>query len=316
MQTIFDAKGLIAPPEFKNHWAPDVTEELYHADRTSIGSSQLRRAKDSLKEFFGIMSGEIVGQSSPETRFGKKVHMAILEPERFRNSYLIEPIFQGRNQKGELTTSANCLEVKQAKAEWYGRIPSDAVIVSNEEINIITGIAKSIQEYPDAMMLIEGASPETSGYYRDPETGLKMKVRIDLPIIGSLAIVTDLKTTRDCSNIKFGKSTFSDDLRYDIQLFQYMYGMKQISGRSQVAAHLLAVEKTPPYEVAVYYFEDADLWQAEQDYHDTTRKIRKAIDEGVWAQRQQMMERIYTPKYFQNDSVMQDELNENNLGVG
>lgn len=308
----FNPQDLIAPVDFVNRWDERITEEEYHADKTAIGSSQLRNAKDSLKKFFGKASGLIEDKETKETKLGRKIHMAILEPDRFRSLYVLEPVFQGKTQKGELTTSLNCKEVKEKRDRWHSDLRPGAVVVTEKELGMITGIAKSLREYPDAMSLIEGARPEVTGYYRDPKTGLKMKIKVDLLTIGNLVLVTDLKSTKNCSQMRFGQSVYSDDLRYDIQLFQYTYGTQVISGKKHAASHLIAVEKEAPYEVAVYFFEEGHLTQAEQDYHATTQKIRHAIDTGLWTQRQKCMEPIWMPSRFEQESVTQDEINEMN----
>ncbi len=309
-------EDLIAPENFEAHWKPDMTDEEYHADKTAIGSSSLRAAVRSLKEFHWDMFS---GKSKPETKdmiLGKKIHLAILEPEKFKSLYVVEPVFEGYTKKGELTTDPKCSEVKEKKAAWYADLGKDAVVVTEDELEMITGIAQSIMEHPDAKELIEGARPEVAGYYRDPETGLRMKIKPDLMFIGDVAVITDLKSTINGDRFRFGAKTFSDDLRYDIQLFQYAEGTRIISGREVPQVHVISAEKKKCREVSVYYFEREDLGKAEQDYRNGLRRIRHAIDEGVWPQRQMWMERIHTPKFFEANSVEQDELDLENEGVG
>jgi hypothetical protein len=54
-------------------------------------------------------------------RQGKLIHFAFENPQQFLETYIVEPIFQGKTQKGELTTSPNCKEVKEKKAEWLSK---------------------------------------------------------------------------------------------------------------------------------------------------------------------------------------------------
>lgn len=309
MEKIRQPKDLIAPDDFINRWDISVTDEQYHANKSALGSTSVRTAHRSLKEFYWEFSGN-ERKETKDMRLGKTIHMAILEPERFRNAYVVEPIFEGRTQRGEITTSLNCKEVKEKKEAWHSDLRPGAVVVNQNELEMLTGIAKSIREYPEAMMLIQGAQPEVTGYYRDPITGLRMKIKPDLLMLGNIALITDLKSTVDCGHIRFGTTTFSDDKRYDIQLFQYGEGTRLITGKEVPQVHVIAVEKVPPYEVSVYYLLREDLEQAEADYHSALRKIRMAIDLDEWPQRQMTMQRIYTPKFFINESVEKESIQE------
>lgn len=305
----FNPKDLIAPPDFVNHWNETLSETDYHADKTALGSTSIRTANRSLKEFYL----NYMGAPEKETRdmiLGRRIHMAILEPERFKSCYKVEPVFEGRTQEGKLTTSANCKEVKEKREKWYSDIGPETVVVNQKDLDMITGIAKGIAEHEDAMELIKDAKPEVTGYYRDPMTGLKMKIRPDLLMVGNIVIITDLKSTKNADTIKFGSDVFGADKRYDIQLFQYSEGVRILTGKDVPQTHIIAVEKEMPNECAVYFFLREDMSKAEQDYRSTLLRIRNAIDHDSWPQRQSVMERIYTPKWFINDTVDQEAMGE------
>src|ERR1700744_2442826 len=61
--------------------------------------------------------------------FGSLVHSLFENPWRFMDLHKVEPIFEGRTQKGELTRSANCKEVKEKRLHWLSKLPKDAIIV-------------------------------------------------------------------------------------------------------------------------------------------------------------------------------------------
>lgn len=305
----FNPKDLIAPPDFINHWNETLSEVDYHADKTALGSTSIRMASRSLKEFYL----HYMGAPEKETKqmvLGRRIHMAILEPERFKSCYKVEPIFEGRTQKGEWTTNSNCKEVKDKREQWYSDIGPESVVVTQKDLDTITGIAKGISEHEDAMELIKGAKPEITGYYRDPLTNLKMKIRPDLLMIGNIVVITDLKSTVNAQTLKFGNTVFGEDMRYDLQLFTYAEGVRQITLKEVPQTHIIACEKDAPHECAVYFFLREDMAKAEQDYRQTLLRIRNAIDNDSWPQRQNVMERIYTPKWFINDSVNMEDIQE------
>jgi hypothetical protein len=297
-------KHLICPPEFKAEWR-NITQDEYHADKTAIGSGMLRVALDSLRRFKGLMTGEIEFEDTPELELGRKVHMAINEQERFKSLMVLEPVFTGYTKAGKPTTNPNALEVKAARAEWLASLPRDAVVCTGQDIAIITGVANSIIEHPDASRAISNTIPEVAGYFRDAETGLRLKIMPDHRRKDNLLFI-DLKTTRNSSNRAFNRDVYGDR-RVDIQLWMYREGIKQITGKYPKRVLVLACEKKPPYEVALYYYEKEHLMQAEADYRAALNRIRFAIENDYWPMRQERVEAAHIPNFFINDSVIREE---------
>lgn len=299
-------KDLIAAPDFVPYWAETQTEGEYHADKTAIGSGQLRTAMDSLKAFHGQM---FLGKEKPVTDamiLGRKIHMAILEREKFNRLHVVQPEFMGYTKDGKPTKSLNSKDVQEQLARWQMDLPTGAVIVTNEELDMMIGIAESIMQHPNGPDTIKNTIPECSGYYRDPETNLRLKIKPDL-LRKDGTVFVDLKSTKSSDHFDFGKQVFGD-MRIDIQLFMYAKGIESIQGNFPKLIVLKAVEKLWPYEVGLYYYTRDDLGQAEADYHSTLRKIRRAIDEDHWPMRQERIQRGHTPSWFINQSVERSEL--------
>lgn len=285
---------LIAPIDFVNHWDLNVSENTYHADRTSVGSSQLRLILDSPMAFYDSYYGPPEEPKEKEHfRIGKIVHMAILEPERFKSLYITMPKFVGLTKDGR--PSEQSKEAKEKKADWLAALPEGFVIVTEADLQLITGIAKSIMAHPQGPDLIKDCVPEITGYYRDPITGIKVRIRPDL-LKKNYKALTDLKTAKSTKDVFFGSSAF--DHRYDLQLATYLIGTKEISGVKPSIVTSMAAEKTRPYETAIYYWEDADLYAAFHDYRYALDMLSKCIETNKWPYRQQTIERIKTPQWF------------------
>lgn len=299
---------IYAPEDFKPHWYEDLAEETYHGDKTGVGSSDLRMMLDSPKAFYwGFFKGYQKEQTN-DMRLGKLIHLAVLEGAKFKNRYVVMPEFTGYTAKGELTSSPNCTEVKKKKAAWMSDQPPGAVITTEAERDTIIGIIDSIMEHPNGPDMFKNGRPEVSGYFRDPETGIRCKVRLDfLTFNGQL--MTDLKSAVTSKRAKFGSNAFS--YRYDIQLAVYREACKAINGFYPDVSALVAVEKTFPFECAMYYFQPEDFVQAEVDYHRALRRLDKCIKGNHWPQRQQIIERIHTPAWFVYESVNDNEGAEN-----
>lgn len=298
-----DTQSIIAPADFAPYWAEDLPEEKYHDDKTAVGSSSLRLMLDSPKSFYQGFYLKKHKEPSDAMKLGKLIHMALLEGTKFKERYQIIPRFTGKTQKGEETDSLNCKEVKEKRDAWFKALPKDAVVCTEGERESIVGIIDSCMAHPDIPKLFTKGRPEVSGFYRDPKTGIRCKVRPDFLTFNS-ALFSELKSTRSSEARKFGGDTF--DKRYDFQLAMYRIGIKAISGIVPEIVPLIAVEPLWPYECAVYYFEEDDLRQAEHDYEYCLWRLAECLKSGKWPQRQERLERIYTPNWFM--AKMNDDL--------
>lgn len=304
---------LYAPADFENHWVEDMEDEQYHDDKTAVGSTSVRLMLQSPKAFYW---GYFLGFEKEETKdmkLGKLIHMALLEGSKFKERYVVMPIFRGKTGKGEWTTNANCADVKNQRRKWIDEQRPDAVITTEEERIKIIGIIESVMAHPDSGLLINNARPEISGYYRDPETGIRCKIRIDL-LTKNLKIMADLKSARSAEWRQFGVSAYK--LRYDLQLAMYSIGCKEISGVEPDMTPTMVVEKVWPYESAIYLFEKEDLGQAMLDYRRALSRLDLCIKENKWPQRQEQAQRIYTPKYFIDNSVEDESIEEGSQNDG
>lgn len=298
---MLDIKRFLASQTFQPAFQPDLSFADYLA-HPALGSTDIRLALDSMKAFHKKVVKGIGGKETPAMRLGKKIHHAVLEPSDFRSKYLVEPVFEGRTQKGELTTSLNCTEVKRAKAAWYSDIPNGSVVVTAEERDLIFDCVESILEHPQGADLFKNGRSEVSGFFKDEETGILLKLRADFLSHDNLSLV-DLKSTESSDEYRFGSQTFKQ--RWDFQMGMYSSGIKAITGKLPELITLVAFEKESG-ECAVYYFESADLIQAESDFRKALLKIKKAIDENHFPMRQKEIQRIHTPMWFINRSLEQE----------
>lgn len=306
MELKINPKDLIAPEDFKAHWAPEMDHEQYHADKSAVGSSSLVQIMTSPRRFYeGHFLGKQVEQTN-DMRIGTIIHMALLENEKFKSKYVIQPEFSGYTLKGELTTNPNAKEVKEKKAAWEASLPAGTITVTEEELDQLTGMIKSVSAHPQGRYVFTNGIAECAGYYRDPKTGLKMKIMPDFRA-NDFYMITDFKTAVSTDQILFGSKAFGD-FRYDLRIWMYAYGASIIE-QKPMPKHLffMAVEKTWPYESAVFYMTDEQKGQAEYDYHRAMEKLKHCIDTNDWPMRQTKMEPLWTPKKFIDADVRRHE---------
>lgn len=290
-------KSLYIQDNFEAHWVPEMQHEQYHADKSAVGSSSLVLMLSSPKTFY---QGHFFGKHKEETndmRLGRIIHMALLEGDKFRSRYQVEPVFQGFTKDGKPTTNPNAIDVKEKRLKWYSDLPPGTIVVTQEELDQITGMIESISEHEQGKHVFTGGIPECPGFYRDPLTGIKMKIMPDFRA-KDFFMITDFKTAVSCEQKLFGSKAFSE-FRYDLRIWMYAYGASIIEKKPMPEnLFFMVTEKKWPYESAVYYMTSEQKAQAEYDYTKAVTRLKSCIDSGHWPMRQTKMEPLWTPKFF------------------
>ena len=131
--------------------------------------------------------------------------------------------------------------------------------------------------------------------WRDESTGLQCKCRPDW-LTNDGTLVVDLKTTEDASPKGFQKSVAG--FFYHVQAAWYLHGLEQATHRCPEQFVFIAVEKKPPFAVAVYAA-DADMiregWRtAERDLE----VLAVCKDMDLWPGYSQAVEPISLPPWM------------------
>ena len=277
-------------PNFTPAVHPSLSAEVYHADLTAVGSSQLKRilkSPASFKAQFGTSPEE-----SDAFRFGTLVHLAVLEPQAFRERCVVMPEFSGTTKDGRPSTRS--AEATAKKNEWLAAMKLESRIAcSQEDMNAIQAITAAVNKHPDAKKLLSEGYAEQSIYFAHEQTGVVNKVRPDWVNPGMRALV-DIKTTQDCSLDAFSKTIWN--YRYDFQMAMYSEGVRKTLFRPERHAYIV-IEKSAPYEVAVYYADEQMLAMGMNDYNRANAMLAKCLKTNSWDSYQAMAETIGLPAY-------------------
>jgi hypothetical protein len=150
--------------------------------------------------------------------------------------------------------------IAQARAD--GLVPVKADVIAE-----VDAIAEAVLAHPKASALLElPGRPEVSLFGQDPETGVRLRGRIDYLTVS--AINVDVKTTTDVRRHKLARTIA--DFGYDIQSEAYRH-LLRINGLDPQPTRLIFVETDPPHEVRVVQL---DGWWIEGGQ----RRMRQAID--------------------------------------
>lgn len=201
-------------------------------------------------------------EPTPAQRFGTLVHRCIFEPDTVNGAFHVRPA--GLN----FTT-------KDGKS-WRDA-HQDKPILSEDESAQILAMVASVHHHPTAKHLLKNAQFERSIFVEDSHGTLR-KFRPDVwPDGGN--VLPDLKTCESAHPDKFTKSLF--DYGYWRQGAYYLDGAK-LAGQEFTAFAFIAVEKSPPYAVAVYQLDPQAVDIGRMFYQRDLAVYRQCLETGKW----------------------------------
>lgn len=194
---------------------------------------------------------------------GSMFHDSILLPETFESTYIIEPKINKRTKEGK------------AEYEAFLQENSQKVVVSDDEMNQVVGMRDKVLAHSVVKKILNGAIFEQSCFSRDMETDIDIKCRPDILRLED-CIIADLKTTQNASPLEFGKSIAN--YFYDKQAAFYCDILSKITEKPFTTFIFIAVEKNPPYEVAIYDASEAMIQIGRDLYRRDLNKLKAWID--------------------------------------
>jgi hypothetical protein len=200
-----------------------------------------------------------------------------------------------------LTPSGN-ISTKAATTAWAAAQRAEGLTpVSPNDVAAIDAMAEAVLAHRTGRRLLEAAGQsEVSVFWTDPDTGVECRARFDrLPdpaaiTAGGAPIGLDLKTARDASPSGFRRAVAEHG--YHVQQEFYRDGYETVTG-IRPAFMFVAVEKEPPYLVAVHQL-DAEARTIGQRRAAFARQIyRDCTEAGVWPGYSDDITLISLPKY-------------------
>lgn len=239
-----------------------VSAAEYHA-HAAVGSSSLRTILKSSPAHF-LYDRENPSESTPAQEFGTTIHQAILEPNVFKAQMVVKPKFAGTGSR--------------AHAEAWALENHGKTIVTEDQLDIVSGILKSISKHSIASSILAGGASEESYFWRDADSGILCKCRPDFNREGR--IVVDVKSTLDASYRSMQRDIAN--FKYHVQAAYYLDGITQVLGQTHDTFLILAVEKSAPYGVQVFEIDEATIEAGRQEYKRALMILKKCQETGVY----------------------------------
>lgn len=215
---------------------------------------------------------------------GWAAHLAVLDPDRFALECIAAPKFDKRTTTG--------------KEGWAAFQAGNAgkTILTQDEHALCLRIRDAVWAHPTARELLMGAGAnEVSALWTDADTGLAVKARLDrLTSLAGWPVVMDLKTARNASPAAFAR---------DVHFFHYhQQGALYLDGCDALAPHprkfvFVAVEKEPPYAVAVYELEQDAIDLGRDEYQKHLVAYARCIETNRWPGYPESMGYISVPSW-------------------
>jgi translation elongation factor P/translation initiation factor 5A len=275
-----------------NEWKYDIPDKDYHQESDFVSSSHLKHILKSGKAFLGSYR-EKAFKTTKAMEFGKAIHLAILEGEKFKDRFVLMPNF------GDLRTA----KAKEKKKKFIEDQDPNAVLLDEKQYESTIMMLENVLNHKDAIKLLTDGATEVSGYYVDHETGIPCKIRPDF-LNFNLNTLVDLKTSDNCSIKAFERAI--DNYGYDFQIEMYADGIKQISGQAPRHKAWLVVENVFPHEVAVYTADKETQEIGQMKYREALRRLRESIDKNTWTGYQQRVQEIGLPYYAKQQFNVED----------
>lgn len=259
-----------------NDIAPGVYDSLsnddYHGG-PGTSKSGLDIIRRSPMHFAYRASAANDNKATAAQAFGSAFHCAVLEPDRFAETYVVAPKCDRRTKEGKQT--------------WQDFIDANprAEHLTADEMETLQGMCAAVRAHPAASKLLSAAGrAERSFYWRDPETGELLRCRPDY--LRDDGIIVDLKSTHDASPEEFMRSIAN--WRYHVQAPFYIDGVNEAIRQADLsmarakAFVFIAVEKTAPYAVGVYMLDAESMEVGRLEYRADLRTLAECRASGVW----------------------------------
>jgi hypothetical protein len=192
---------------------------------------------------------------------GEATHYAVLQPALFEERYAL---FTGEKRSNE------------QKERWAALEAAGKTVIRESDWTTVLAIREAVQAHPKARAIIEGDAERSLVW--DDESGVRCQARLDL-LSSRTPTIVDLKTTVDASRDAFRKAIWN--YGYHIQAAHYLAGAR-VLGLDVRHFVIVAVEKEPPYGVAVYRLMEDVIGAGDEERSLLLGRWRDCVDGGVW----------------------------------
>ena len=232
-------------------------------DHPALSHSRLKVIEKSPGHFKYAMGAP--GIASEALKLGSLVHAMVLEPHTVEGDYV-------RVEKIDRRT-------KVGKEEWAKLNESDKTVIMSDMWGIAEAMTESVMGCPPAKAMINEAiamnATEVEFFWKDGRYGFDRKAKVDGLLDDT---IIDLKTTTDATR-GFDHSILK--YSYHTQGAYYRDAVRSQGGKQQ-DFRIIAVEKTPPFGVAIVRLDPAALDWASKKVSEWLETYYWCVQNNQW----------------------------------
>lgn len=223
-------------------------------------------------------------EETPALRFGSAFHCAVLEHDRFNEAYTIV--------EGDRRTKVVKDAIKDAEA-------AGKIILTADDFNAIMSMTESVLKNPICAALLRDSLKEHSVFGELDD--VRVKCRPDGWNVEK-SVLFDLKSTEDASPEGFARTVAK--YRYHVQDAFYRHVVASATGgdADDLSFIFIAVEKKPPFAVALYQLDELAALQGWVDAREDLRRYKAAKDTDKWGGYSPRIETLSLPRWAVSNS--------------
>ncbi len=223
-------------------------------------------------------------EPTPAMLWGSMFHSLVLQPDVFDSTYAVMPEGVDRRTK----------EGKQEWEDWQSE-NADKTPIAKPTLEELLAMRDSIFSCERAKAALTGGVAEQS-LFADWVPGITMKSRPDYVSDG---LIVDLKTCVDARPDAFSKACWN--YRYHVQAGYYSRVYEAVHGSEPRGFLFIAIEKTPPYAVALYLADDGMTRQGWHEAQGDLEVYRECVDLDIWPAYPDLVQTITLPVWAQDE---------------
>jgi hypothetical protein len=190
-------------------------------------------------------------EPTPAMKLGSALHSMILEPVAFFDRYIVEPDNPPRRPTSAQRSAKKPSEETITAIEFWDNFDSAArgrEILTTDQWEMCKKANLAVRAAPASKILLSTGKPEVTLVWRDLETEVLCKARVDWYKPG---VVLDLKSTRSAAPADFGKQVAQ--LNWHVQAAFYLDGIRALTGQDHIFV-FAALEKDEDHPHAAFYY--------------------------------------------------------------
>jgi hypothetical protein len=201
---------------------------------------------------------------------GRATHAAVFEPDRFLTDFVAWDV---PTKKGGKVAPRNGKAWDEFRAEH-----SHQTILTITEMRHATDIGDAVRRHDAARRFIEDPQARFEVELSWVEQGFEAKAKVDC-VSPAFSMFLDLKTDAvGIAPFSFGRTM--DRMGYAHQMAWYRRGLK--ANGFDFSPALVPVEKSPPYDVAVYEIGDDSLDVVDNEIDELLALLRRCQECDEW----------------------------------